>query len=138
MYDIWSSYEGDVATCDLTFSGVRLGVYATCTPAEKLDVSVDAVVIPSLSAEADAYWMLRGYAFWLSADGVGVLLGAKASYRVADHWTVFGGLRYTSLIADSNGLDSGVENGSQYWNLAIIDEITAQYTTLDVGVSLSF
>ncbi len=145
--DGWGNYFGEaevfsgkVSTYDTTFSGIRIGPYLQCQPISDLALRVEAIAIPNLKTESDAYWILREYRFWQEAEGTGTTIGVKCSYRVTEHFQLLAGINWVYLNADTNGKESGIfyEDGASYTDLPIVPYISADYFNLQLGLTAIF
>lgn len=137
-YNQEENFSGHIATYDTTFSGFRLGPYFQCQPIPELSLRIEAILIPNLEANSDAYWILREYRFWQIADGTGTSIGIMGTYKIIDHLYVFAGFRWVCLDADENGRESGVEGDYSYTDLPIVPYISAEYSSLQFGLRADF
>ncbi len=128
---------GPISTYDADFTGLRAGLIATLTPSERLSLSAEWAMMPSLEAEAEGFWMLRDYPFWQEAEGVGNVVKVTSSYSLLENLDVFAGLRWVSLIAE-DGTEDGILDGQYYFGEEIVEEITSDYVGAEIGVSLQF
>jgi len=128
----------EVSTYELEFTGPRAGVCASVNPLPGLRVSAEVVLIPDLTAKGDGDWKLRDYTFQQEADGDGLIISLKGSWRVMENLDVFAAYRSVEMIADKNGVESGVQEGVPYHNWPIVPEITGEYTGVEFGVCVLF
>jgi hypothetical protein len=128
----------EVSTYELEFTGIRAGVCASVNPLPELRISAEAVLIPDLTARGDGNWNLRDYLFQQEADGSGLIVNLKGSWRVMENLDVFAAYRSVALIADKDGIESGVQSGIPYYNWPIVPEITGEYTGVECGVCVLF
>lgn len=130
--------DGLIAEYRFEYSGVRVGFNALTRPTEKITLLAEAVVIPNLKADNEAYWILRDYPFDQQADGVGLSLDAKIRYQFSTQAHAFMGVRAVSLVADKNGKESGVLNGLAYRDEEIVDDVNAEYVAVELGLGGAF
>ncbi len=132
------SLEGPVSSYDVTFQSLRMGAELVMQMDASFFVSGSFVFLPYVRAESDALWLLRDYPFQQEAEGYGAAIDIKAGIALADAVWLYGGMRYVSLVADTNGKESGVSNGQTYYDAPIVGEITAEYAGFEGGLIISF
>jgi len=130
-------HEGDAATYDMEFRGVRLGLRAEMGIGHSGTLSGYLAILPFLEADGFGQWILREKTLNHDASGWGLDLLIRYEHAFTENIRVWGGFGYTRLEGE-DGVDSQYRFSGALIGRAALDTINSEYSFAIVGAEIRF